>query len=108
MRLRGGTRIERLGICSGVSVGNVGTWQRLEPKELRFSWALWVGLLLNNPKLTAHRRVEPTGCDIDVLAHKTRAVFDRYNIVNEQELLQAGERLVSYLDRGMPPRVPRA
>ena len=29
--------------------------------------------------------------------HKSRAIFDRYNFINEQELLDAGDQLVAYL-----------
>ena len=29
--------------------------------------------------------------------HKSRAIFDRYNIIHEQELLDAGDQLVAYL-----------
>ncbi len=29
--------------------------------------------------------------------HKSRAIFDRYNILHEQELLDAGDQLVAYL-----------
>ena len=36
--------------------------------------------------------------------HKSRAIFDRYNIINEQELLDAGDQLVAYLAQQAPAR----
>ena len=34
--------------------------------------------------------------------HKSRAIFDRYNIIHEQELLEAGDQLVAYLAQQAP------
>ena len=60
--------------------------------------------LLHDCRRTAARnliRVDvPERIAILLASHKTLAVFDRYNIVNEQELLTAGERLAADVAKG--------
>ena len=53
------------------------------------------------PRATAARNLirasVPERIAILLTGHKSRAIFDRYNIIHEQELLETGDQLVAYL-----------
>ncbi len=98
---RGGVRLESLKHSWRKACERVGLGKMVEDPESRN--LIWVGPIPHDFRRTAVRNMVRAGIPekiaMAISGHKTRSVFDRYNIVNETDLARAAKSLSGYFER---------
>ena len=86
-------------LLNGIAVADDGTVYASNTRPVGQIWK--VTRFLHDCRRTAARNLiranVPERIAMLLTGHKSRAIFDRYNIIHEQELLDAGDQLVEYL-----------
>jgi integrase len=98
---RGGIRLESLKHSWRKACERVGLGKMVEVEGTKEK--VWVVKIPHDFRRTAVRNMLRAGVPekiaMAISGHKTRSVFDRYNIVNEADSRAAAERLTAYFER---------
>jgi len=98
---RGGIRLQTLKHSWRKACERVGLGKLMEGEEAKEQ--VWVGRIPHDFRRTAVRNMVRAGVPekvaMAISGHKTRSVFDRYNIVNEADLERAARSLTAYFER---------
>ena len=98
---RGGVRLQSLKHSWRQACGRVGLGLMVTDEKKGVE--IWQGKIPHDFRRTAVRNMLRAGVPekiaMAISGHKTRSVFDRYNIVNESDLEQAAKSLSAYFER---------